>query len=326
VAGITGQGTTFNLPNYTGELFRVSPADTPFLSAIGGLTGGESVASSLFTWETFDLRDASDTRQRIEGADAPTAESRVRATVRNVLEVHQEALEVTYTKQAAIGQIAGSGSNHPYGGSSTGPNPVTDEVGWQVAQHLVQVARDVEASFITGTFNEPPTNATSRRTRGILEAIVTNAVDGADEELTKDMVLDLLQEVWEAGGITVDETRTLMCSGAQKRALTDIFVSDNNYRQDSRNVGGVAVDTILTDFGKLNVMLNRHVPADTLIVVSLEQCAPRFLEIPSKGHFFVEPLGKTGSADSFQLYGEIGLRYGNEQAHGKITNLGGYGS
>jgi hypothetical protein len=33
-------GTTFNLPNFVGELFELTPADTPFLSAIGGLTGG----------------------------------------------------------------------------------------------------------------------------------------------------------------------------------------------------------------------------------------------------------------------------------------------
>jgi hypothetical protein len=326
MAGISGAGTTFNLPNYVGELFRVSPADTPFLSSIGGLTGGEAANATLFTWETYDLRDASDARQRVEGANAPTAEARVRATVRNVLEIHQEALDISYTKLAATGQVGSTGSSHPYADGAGGSNPVTDEVNWQLAQHLLQVARDVEASFITGTFNEPANNSTARRTKGIVEAIATNAVDADDTEVTKDMLLDLLQEVWESGGIMIDETRTIMCAGAQKRALTDIFVSDGVYRQDSRTVGGVAVDTILTDFGTLNVMLNRHVPSDVVLVVSLEQCSPMFLEIPGKGHFFTEPLAKSGAQEKFQIYGEIGLKYGNEITHGKITNLGGYGS
>ena len=39
MAGVSGIGTTFNLPNYHGELFSVTPSDTPLLSAIGGLTG-----------------------------------------------------------------------------------------------------------------------------------------------------------------------------------------------------------------------------------------------------------------------------------------------
>ena len=33
-------GTIWNLPNYTGELFTSDLINTPFLSAIGGLTGG----------------------------------------------------------------------------------------------------------------------------------------------------------------------------------------------------------------------------------------------------------------------------------------------
>jgi hypothetical protein len=321
MAGITGQGTTFNLPNYTGELFAVSPQDTSFLSAIGGLTGGESVDSERFDWETYDLRTPDAVRQRLEGANAPTAEARVRGHVSNVVEIHQEALELTYSKQAATGMLAGSGSNHPNAGSLTGTNPVLDEVNWQLHQHLIQIARDVETTFINGTFQEPANNSTTRRTRGLLEAIVTNKKAAGNAALSADLILDVMQEVWESGGIMVDETRTLLCAGYQKRALTTEFVSKDIYRQDSRTVGGVSVDTILTDFGRVNVMLNRYVPIDTVIIASLEQCAPKFLAIPGKGHFFTEPLAKQGSADRFQLYGEIGLAYGNEIAHGKLTGL-----
>src|SRR5687768_18598782 len=110
MAGITGQGDTFDLPNYVGELFAVTPEDTPFLSAIGGLTGGESADATLFQWQGYDLRDASASRQRLEGADAPTAEARVRFNVTNVVEIHQEALELSYTKLASTGQFASTGS------------------------------------------------------------------------------------------------------------------------------------------------------------------------------------------------------------------------
>ena len=66
-------------------------------------------------------------------------------------------------------------------------------------------------------------------------------------------------------------------------------------------------------------MLDRYVPADKLIVASLEQLSPVFMEIPNKGHFFAEPLAKTGASDDVQIYGEIGLEYGNEKAHGCLT-------
>jgi hypothetical protein len=86
-------------------------------------------------------------------------------------------------------------------------------------------------------------------------------------------------------------------------------------------VGGVNVQTIETDFGRLNVMLNRYLPVHSIQVVSLEQCAPVFLEVPGKGFLFLEPLAKTGASEASQIYGEIGLEYGNELAHGKITSM-----
>lgn len=321
---VSGQGTTFNLPNYVGELFAATPTDTPFLSAIGGLTGGREANAVLFPWQGYDLRAAEDNRQRTEGDDAPTPEARARFTVHNVVEIHQEALELSYTKQAAVGQFNSTGSTHPGAVGVSGSNPVSDELDWQTQQHLVQIARDIEVSFITGTFANPATNASPRKTRGLLEAITTNVVAAPvapGNALTDDMVIDLLQEVWTNGGIQVSETATIMVNAWQKRMLTELFVTGKNYQEQSRNVGGVNVQTLETDFGRLNIMLNRHMPVDQLVVVSLEQCAPRFLNIPGKGFLFVEPLAKTGSADKFQIYGEVGLEYGNEKAHGKITGL-----
>jgi hypothetical protein len=68
-------------------------------------------------------------------------------------------------------------------------------------------------------------------------------------------------------------------------------------------------------------MLDRHMPADTVAALSLEQLKPVFLEVQNKGHFFAEQLAKTGAYDKVMLYGEVGLAYGNERSHGKITNL-----
>ena len=118
-----------------------------------------------------------------------------------------------------------------------------------------------------------------------------------------------------------------MLGSTQKRVLTEEFInSTDGYRFETRNVGGVNVQSIETDFGNLNVMLNRHVPSDVVLILSLEDLSPVFLEVPGKGHFFVEELAKTGASDKYQLYGEIGLEYGNERKHACIYNLGGYTS
>lgn len=321
MSGITGRGYTYNLPNYVGELFLVSPRDTPLLSSIGGLTGGREADSEYFPWSTYDLRDPDDERQRVEGADAPNGESRVRGTARNILEIHQEAVDISYTKLAATGQFGDIGVANPSVAGVNGSNAVLDEMDWQLRIALLQIARDIEASFTTGTFHDPEDNGEARRTRGILEAIVTNALDAEGADLDVEMVLNLLQLAWENGGLQVDETRTLLCNAVQKRRITKAFIGESNYRQESRTVGGVHVETIETDFGTVNLMLDRFMPADTIAAVSLEELAPRFLSIPGKGHFFEEPLAKTGASEKTQIYGEIGLEYGSEIDHAKIEGL-----
>lgn len=320
MAGITGLGTTYNLPNYVGELFAASPEDTPLLSAIGGLTGGESVGSVLFEWQGYDLRDAEDDRQRQEGADAPDGEERVRYNASNVLEIHQEAVNISYTKQGANRQ-RGAGSDAVTVGSTVVP---ADELAWQLTQQFKQIARDVEKTFITGTYARPSSetsqNGNVRKTRGLLEAISTNVDTAAI--LDEDAVLDLFQLVWENGGIQESETRTVIVGPTLKRELTKIFIKEAGYEEGTRNVGGVNLQTFMTDFGRANIMLNRYMPADTLVVASLEELSPAFLEIPGKGHFFAEQLAKTGASDKVQIYGEIGLKYGNERKHGKLTVTG----
>jgi hypothetical protein len=89
----------------------------------------------------------------------------------------------------------------------------------------------------------------------------------------------------------------------------------------TRNIGGVAVDTLVTDFGTFGVMLNRWMPTGQIAVVDLSVCAPVWLEIPGKGLLFAEPIAKTGASEKWQLYGEVGLEYGPETYHGIIKDL-----
>jgi hypothetical protein len=139
--------------------------------------------------------------------------------------------------------------------------------------------------------------------------------------VTTDAVDTLLQSVYDNGGIAEGETATLLTGSAGKRRLTKAYSTGNSFRESSRTVGGLNLKTIETDFGTLNIMMDRMVPQDTIAVVSLEQLQPVFLEVPGKGHFFAEPLAKTGASDEVQLYGEVGLAYGNERSHGLLTGL-----
>lgn len=400
MGAVSGQGTTFNLPNYHGELINISPQETPFLTAIGGLSGYATANSTEFEWQTVDLRDASDTRQRLEGADAPTAEERTRSTISNVVEKHQEKVEVSYTKQASTGLYSGINS---HGGVNT-ENPVGDELAFQVDLALKAKKRDIEKALVQGTYYKPADNTESFKTRGIMEATpvaniayaaataavktgtasnsgdvvnvtsngysngdlvaftvltggaglrlhhpyyvvgtatntfqVSRTLGGSAEVITADysaisvrklgavVKTDVdahLQTIWENGGIQEEASAALMVGASAKRMLSKLYIEDAGYQEQTRNIGGVRVTTIHTEVCDLNLILSRYIPAGAFQVVSLEQCQPVVLPHPGRGFMYLEPLAKTGTADKYQLVGEIGLKYGNPNTHGRLLGLG----
>jgi hypothetical protein len=146
----------------------------------------------------------------------------------------------------------------------------------------------------------------------------------AKTTLTVDGLETLMQSVFDNGGITDQAAATLFCSSRQKRALTAAYAAEYGKADPfnmTRTVAGLNLQTIETNFGSLNVVVDRALPADTLAVVSLEQVDPVFLSIPGKGVLFEEELAKTGASEKSQIYGEIGLKYGNQAAHGIMRGL-----
>lgn len=317
MATVSGQGTTFNLPNYGGELFSVAPSDTPFLSMIGGLNGGKTIDAYEWEWQTEDLESTSANNSKVEGATAPSASGVSRSNVSNVVEIHQEAIEVSYTKQAATAKRDGINVSPNAGGPA-------GEVAHQTMLKLRKVAVDIEKSFLSGAYVRPANNSTARQTRGVLTAITTNvfANGGTPRAISKTIVDSALSAMFTAGSPLAQDNTVLMVGPAQKIALSNLYsTAVLNQPTMTRNVGGVAIDTIVTDFGVFGVAVNRWMPTGQIAVLDVSVCQPVFLDIPGKGHLFVEPLAKTGASDKYQLYGEVGLEYGPEVYHGLIKDL-----
>lgn len=321
MATVSGQGTTFNLPNYHGELFTISPTETPFLSAIGGLGGAKTAHAIDFEWQTVDRRASSANNAVLEGAAAPAGAERARTNVKNCVEIHQSAIEISYSKMGAYSNFAGV---------NVGPqwdDATLNELALQTQAELESIGVDVEQSFLSGTYARPATNATARTTQGILGAAGTvSANGGTPRALTADIMNAHFKAMFDAGAKLPQNTTVLMCGSGEKISLNNAYADPSLGAtlvavDRTRNVGGVNVETIVTPFGTFGVMLNRWMPAGEIAVVQLDVCYPVFLEIPGKGLLFTEPLAKTGSSQKFQIYGEIGLEYGPANAHGVIKDL-----
>lgn len=344
MAAITGTVTTFNRPNYVGPLFNLSPTDTPFFTMAGGLNGGEATQNKLFTWQVDDLA-APDDAGKVE-TGTPDYGARAREERSNVVQIFYRGVEMSYSSMgnlgllaADAGTVAGTDAN---GQPILGTNPVTAELARQLMYRIQEIKRSAEKAFLSGTYVNPATDAAARKTRGILTAIpaaTTIALDAgaaAPADIygdrlsgTADATLgtpigqsyldNLLKKMFDADAPLIDPV--VFVNSAQKVKLTKAYSQDGGLAERSRTVGGIAIDQILTDFGWVGVVLDRWIDQDTLLVADMSVVRPRFFEVPGKGVFFTEQKPSDGSTIKMAIYGEIGLEYGPEGWHGKITNL-----
>lgn len=313
---VTGTGTSFNLPNFAGDLFTASPTKTPFLSMIGGLSGGMKTESDEFpTGQLYEFPEAAQPSITEDASvTAPTASAIGRDQKTNVTQIFHESITLTYAKLANRGKLSGLNA----AGQMANP---TSELDWQVARKLEKISRDVEYTFLNGTFNKASASNQANKTRGMFELCSTGTTIAAgDSAISIDLLKQLFKAMADAGAMFGN--MVLFCGADQKQRITTLYEKQLGYNTPaSRNVGGMNITELETDFFKMGIAYNPFVPNDRILIADIAGCAPVFQDVPGKGTLFLEDLAKTGAAEQKQIYGEIGLDHGPAFLHGSITGL-----
>ena len=246
----------------------------------------------------------------LEGADATAARFTSRVRRQNYTQIFAATVEVTGTMRAVKA------------------HGVADELEYQKSERMRELLRDLENVVINGTSSStvPQGSATSRRTmNGIIRTIATNQFapgqngfptgGGAGGELTEQLVIAALRQVWEQSSGRID---TIVVNGAQKRRINQFVGSTSrHYAPDDRRLSEL-VSVYESDFGVCNIVLSRWVPSDTLLLLD----SSRIAVMPLTGRSFqYRPLASTGDAVSGQIVGEYTMEMRNENAHALIRGL-----
>lgn len=317
---ITGLGTSWNLPNYAGELFTASPVSTPLLSMTGGMSGGLITKNPEFpTAQLFEYPDAEQPEiSEKSSAIAPEARHIDRNQEKNVVQIHQNKVDITYHKLASTGRMTGLNT------AGQTPSP-TDELAWQITHSmLVPAARDIEYSFIQGQYQLSNSVNMPNKTRGMLSLCASSSgtsIDAAGAKLSYELLQALYREMADNGAYF--ENMVMFVPSALKQFVSDIYFDRPGASMPpTRTEGGINITNIVTDFTNIQVIWNRFMPEGTVLLADIAYVAPIFLEVPGKGVFFVEELAKIGASEPRQMYGEVGLDHGPAFLHGSITGIG----
>lgn len=311
MADQTGIAQSFGVLNYSGQLFDKTNTDTPLVSTLPrrDTNSVEFVINSTYATDSPSIPSISETASLT--APNPTYVTRAQET--NVVQIFQYTTGVSYQKQANTGTLAGVN----IAGQS---NNVPNEFDFQMAVKTKKARTDLEYTLINGTFNKAANDNEVNKTRGLIAAITTNTEAAASAEMNFNLLNKVLRKMF--GNNAPTDGLVIMCDAITKAQITNNWSKLPGYfLPQSRTVGGLAIDQIITDLGTLGVMVHRMMPAGTALLVNMDVLEIVEMPIPGKGNFFWEPLAKVGAGDKGQLYGTAGLDYGPEWYHAKITGL-----
>lgn len=316
MAEVSGVGTSWNLPNYAGELFTASPKKTPLLSAIGGLTGGKTSDSFEFTCgQEYTLPEAGQPAiSETASLTAPAPKHIDRTQKTNTCQIFHETIDLSYAKLSQKGKLSGlnvAGQN---------ANPANEE-DWQMNQKLQKIATDVEYTYINGVYQQATDADTPAKTRGLLELCKdVTSIDAQAAALSKTLLDAFYLELVQNGAPW--DNMHMYVNASLKQQVTNIYADQFRAQMNMGDrTAGMNVMTIETDFGFINIVFDQFMPAKSLLVADIAHVAPVFCPVPGKGVLFKEDLAKTGADNKKQIYGQIGLDHGMAWMHGAITNL-----
>lgn len=280
------------------KIVLVSPTDTPLTTLLMGRNAVVPAKDITVTWRERKLNEDRGTL-KLEGAEAGSVITSTRGSLSNVCQIIEKVTQVSGTAQAL----------NPLGIGNSFTAEVNDR--------LIETKRDMEWYFLNGTKTEEADD-TPRQMNGLINLVnEANVIDGT-AGLTEDLLLDTLQKMWDKGA--QGEYYTFV-NATVKRLINKLAKEGNNIRfvKGDEGIGkafGVTYNRFESDFGVLNLVLNRHMGASDLLAVDLEQ-----VEIAELRPTFYEDLPKAGDYQKGHIINESTIKLLNSYAGAKIINI-----
>ncbi len=281
------------------EIKLVSPTDTPLTTLLMGRGQTVPATDITVTWRERKLNDQRGTL-KLEGAEAGDAIKSSRGSLSNICQIIEKVTQVSGTAQAL------------------NPKGIGNSFQSEVSDRLTETKRDLEWYFINGT-KTMEADSTPRQMDGLMNLVNDkNVIDGTGKTFSEELILDALQEMWDHGA---NGEYFSFVNASVKRMVNGLLKNGTNVKVDIDNsmdqVLGITVAKIQSDFGVINLVLDRHMVTDAMLTVDLEQ-----VEIAELRGTFYEDLPKSGDYFRGHVLNESTIKLLNSYAGSKIINIG----
>lgn len=282
----------------TEEIKLVSPTDTPLTTMLMSRGQVEKATDITVTWRERELNSDRGTL-KLEGAEAGEVITSTRGSLSNVCQIIEKVTQVSGTAQALQ------------------PKGISNVFEAEVQDRLKETKRDLEWYFLNGA-KALESDSTPRQMNGLINLVnagnvVTNAT------LTEEKFLDAFQKMWEHGA---QGEYFAFVNASMKRAINDLAKAGGNVRWvldngSIANTFGIGVSKIVTDFGEVNLVLDRYMADKNILAVDLDE-----VRIAELRPTFYEDLPKAGDYHKGHVINESTIKLLNSYAGAKIVITG----
>lgn len=277
-------------------IYRISPVDAPVVSMSKTLRA----TGKIHEWHQHELT-AAGTNTAVEGADAPADSSTAVTNKSNFCQIMTKVAEIAGTLEAV----------DKYGRDS--------EMAFQLERIYGELANDEEFAVVGSqqAGSAGTTSAARELTSFVpqLDASVVTASAGTDAAALEAEIVAAHQVCYEAGG----NPGYLVVSPASSLFISE-FARSAGRQRDIRNEKTVVnvVDLYVSNFGELDVVIDRNIETDTIIGFDPEYAATCVLRPTTDWE-----LAKVGDSMRRQVLREGTYAVLNDKAHFALTSFDG---
>lgn len=270
------------------EIALVAPTDTPFTTLLMNKKLVETAGSVTINWREKTLDDTEDI-SKTEGFTVDTFVSSGRAEKSNVMEIFSKAVQVSGSAQAS--NITG----------------INDLFASEINDRLTELKVNIEKKMLAPTnYNDGSTEPFIRRMKSIFEQVHPDNVVEIETAPTQADFKAVVKKLWDAG---LGSNEFYAFVNADFKEIIDGFYANQiNYNMPMDTFGFVA-NKVITNYGVVNVVLNRHMPVDKILVVD-----PAYLRLVYLRKPAFEMLAKDGDNLKGMVITECSLKVLNSKA------------
>ena len=269
------------------ELALIGVQATPLTSLLLSKGNVEKAMATVYTWREKTLDTTGDI-SAVEGAETTVFQESVRRELSNILQIFKKAVSISGTAEAMQ----------------------NGRLSEEVADRLLELKINLEKTLINGLKDDGSVTGI-RKMSGLVEfADSTNAVVGEKGQIMT-LVKNALSKLWNND--LAEGQQYALVNAELKEAIDGEFQGQYSYIHKTTDFG-LVVETIQTNYGQLNLVLSKHVPADKVIIFN-----DSYVDLVGLREAHFEPLAKTGDNTKGQVVGEYSIKVGSPKAVAVVT-------